>query len=48
MPLKKSKSEKAFKSNVKAEVKAKKPEKQALAIAYSVKRDAEHKRKGSK
>jgi len=48
MPLKKSKSEKAFKSNVKAEVKAGKPEKQALAIAYAVKRDAEHKRKGSK
>ena len=48
MPLKKSKSEKAFKSNVKAEIKAGKPQKQALAIAYSVKRDAEHKRKGSK
>ena len=48
MPLKKSKSEKAFKSNVKAEVKAGKPEKQALAIAYAVKRDAEHTRKGSK
>jgi hypothetical protein len=48
MPLKKSKSEKAFKSNVKAEVKAGKPEKQAVAIAYAVKRDAEHKRKGSK
>jgi len=48
MPLKKSKSEKAFKENVKAEVKAGKPQKQALAIAYQVKRDAEHKRKGSK
>jgi hypothetical protein len=48
MPLKKSKSEKAFKSNVKAEIKAGKPQKQALAIAYQVKRDAEHKRKGSK
>jgi hypothetical protein len=48
MPLKQSKSKQAFKSNVKAEVKAGKPEKQALAIAYSVKRDAEHKRKGSK
>ena len=48
MPLKKSKSEKAFKSNVRAEVKAGKPEKQAVAIAYAVKRDAEHKRKGSK
>ena len=48
MPLKKSKSEKAVKSNVKAEVKAGKPQKQAVAIAYAVKRDAEHKRKGSK
>ena len=48
MPLKKSKSEKAFKENVKAEVKAGKPQKQAVAIAYQVKRDAEHKRKGSK
>jgi len=48
MPLKKSKSDKAFKSNVKAEIKAGKPQKQAVAIAYSVKRDAEHKRKGKK
>ena len=40
MPLKKSKSDKAFKSNVKAEMKAGKPKKQALAIAYSVKRAA--------
>jgi hypothetical protein len=48
MPLKHAKSEKAFKSNVKAEVKAGKPQKQAVAIAYAVKRDAEHKRKGSK
>jgi len=40
MPLKKSTSDKAFKSNVKAEVKAGKPVKQAVAIAYSVKRDA--------
>ncbi|UOF77689.1 hypothetical protein [Caudoviricetes sp.] len=48
MPLKHGKSEKAFKSNVKAEVKAGKPQKQAVAIAYQVKRDAEHKRKGSK
>jgi hypothetical protein len=48
MPLKKAKSEKAFKSNVKAEIKAGKPQKQAVAIAYAVKRDAEHKRKGSK
>ena len=48
MLLKHGKSEKAFKSNVKAEVKAGKPQKQAVAIAYAVKRDAEHKRKGSK
>ena len=48
MPMKKGKSEKAFKSNVKTEMKAGKPQKQALAIAYSVKRDAENKWKGSK
>ena len=47
MPLKYGKSEKAFKSNVKAEAKSK-PIKQAVAIAYSVKRDAENKRKGKK
>ena len=40
MPLKKSKSKKAFKENIKAEVKAGKPVKQAVAIAYSVKRNA--------
>lgn len=40
MPLMKSKSEKAFKSNIKAEVKAGKPVKQAVAIAYEVKREA--------
>lgn len=38
MPLIKSKSEKAFKQNVKQEIKAGKSKKQALAIAYSVKR----------
>jgi hypothetical protein len=38
MPLKKSKSKKAFKENIKAEVKAGKPVKQAVAIAFSVKR----------
>lgn len=48
MPLKKSKSPKAFSYNVKTEVKAGKPQKQAVAIAYQMKRDAEHKRKGSK
>lgn len=48
MPLKKSKSKEAFSKNVKAKVKAGKPQKQAVAIAYQIKRDAEHKRKGSK
>lgn len=38
MPLIKSKSDKAFKKNISAEVKAGKPVKQAVAIAYSVKR----------
>ncbi len=35
MPLEKGKSKKAFKHNVKAEVEAGKPVKQAVAIAYS-------------
>jgi hypothetical protein len=38
MPLMKGKSEKAFKHNVRAEMHAGKPQKQALAIAYSIKR----------
>jgi len=45
MPLKKSASKPAFKENVKAEIKAGKPVKQAVAIAYSVKREAEKKKK---
>jgi hypothetical protein len=40
MPLQKSKSKKAFSSNIKAEIAAGKPQKQAVAIAYSVKRRA--------
>ena len=40
MPLIKSKSEKAFKQNIRTEVKSGKPVKQAVAIAYSVKRAA--------
>ena len=40
MPLKKSTSPKAFKENVKAEIKAGKKPDQAVAIAYSVKREA--------
>jgi hypothetical protein len=38
MPLKKSTSKAAFSSNVRAEVAAGKPVKQAVAIAYSEKR----------
>lgn len=45
MPLKKSTSAKAFKSNIKAEVKAGKPIKQAVAIAYATKREAAKKSK---
>ena len=41
MPLVKSSSKGAFRSNVKAEVAAGKPVKQAVAIAYSTKRAAE-------
>jgi hypothetical protein len=44
MPLKKSPSKEAFKSNVKAEIKAGKPVKQAVAIAYNVKREAAKKK----
>ena len=44
MPLKKSSSKKALKQNIKAEIKAGKPPKQAAAIGYSVQRQA--KRKG--
>jgi hypothetical protein len=40
MPLQKSKTAKAFKENIKAEVKAGKPVKQAVAIAYAEKREA--------
>ena len=40
MPLVKSASKEAFRKNIKAEVKAGKPPKQAVAIAYSVKRAA--------
>ena len=45
MPLKHSKTKKAFEKNIKTEVKAGKPVKQALAIAYSVKREAEKDKK---
>ncbi len=38
MPLEHSKSKAAFKRNIEAEMNAGKPQKQAVAIAYSVKR----------
>jgi hypothetical protein len=44
MPLKKSTSKKAFVSNLKAEMNAGKPRKQALAIAYSVQKQAGRKK----
>ena len=40
----KSGSKAAFKKNIKAEIKAGKPPKQAVAIAYSVKRKAQGKK----
>jgi hypothetical protein len=40
MPLVKSPSKAAFRQNVKAEVKAGKPVKQAVTISYAVKREA--------
>lgn len=40
MPLTKSSSKKAFSRNVRAEVKAGRPQKQAVAIAYATKRAA--------
>jgi hypothetical protein len=45
MPLTKSASPKAFKGNIRREVAAGKPVKQAVAIAYSVKRSARKKGK---
>ena len=45
MPLKKSTSKSAFSKNVKAEVGAGKPVKQAVAIAYAVKRMAAKKKR---
>lgn len=40
MPLIKSKSKAAFKSNIKKEITAGRPQKQAVAIAYATKRKA--------
>jgi hypothetical protein len=44
MPLVKSPTKEAFRANVKAEVKAGKPIKQSVAIAYATKRAAEKKK----
>lgn len=47
MPLIKRKSEKAFEKNISTEVKAGKPVKQAVAIAYDVQRRAKKAKGGS-
>lgn len=44
MPLKKSATKQAFSSNIRAEMRAGRPQKQAVAIAYSVKRAAKKKK----
>ena len=46
MPLVKSTSKQAFRKNIKAEIAAGKPVKQAVAIAYSTKRSAAAKKGG--
>lgn len=48
MPLVKSSSKNAFRKNVATEIKAGKPPKQAVAIAYSTKRSAKGNGKMSK
>ena len=48
MPLVKSASKNAFRKNIAAEVKSGKPVKQAVAIAYSVKREAQAKKSPTK
>jgi hypothetical protein len=45
MPLKKSTSKKAMSANIKTEIAAGKPQKQSVAIAYAVKREAQKKKK---
>ena len=44
MPLKKSTSKVAQEANIRAEIKAGKPIKQAVAISYAVKREAKKKK----
>ena len=44
MPLDKSKNKKAFSKNVSTETRAGRPQKQAVAIAYSVKRGGKKKK----
>ena len=48
MPLIKSMTPKALKANIKAEIEAGKPVKQAVAIGYSVKKEAEKVKKPKK
>lgn len=45
MPLKKGKSKAAFSENIRTEIAAGKPQKQAVAIAYAVKRKSKAKGK---
>ena len=45
MPLKKSSSKKAVSENIRTEIKAGRPQKQAVAIALSVQRQAKQKAK---
>lgn len=47
MPLKKSPSKNAFEQNIRTEIAAGKPQKQAVAIAYDVKRQAQKANRGS-
>jgi len=46
MPTVKSPSKKAFSQNVKTEIKSGRPQKQAVAIAYSIKRQAQKSGRG--